>query len=267
MNFRRAKTFLLGAIALCFLISLFENRINSYWLFISYDIGINIAIAQPYTPLQIRQLGEASGGAAPICGSIVRPLPFSNTTAANFPTSISVQPLNVAAVQTRGFDVEVDYLARVGPGDLSLRGLATFVTLYTQQQSPLNPVQNILGTNDLGTSAGLPKFKGSFSADYRWGRVRLGLIESVIGSLHQSAVTFYVDNQLPTMAYTSLNLSYELPKMGAVSQMQVFANIDNLFDTSPPFAPAANPGLIYPTYRGLYDVIGRTYTIGVRGKF
>jgi branched-chain amino acid transport system permease protein len=45
MNFPRAKTFLLGAIALCFLISLFENKINSYWLFIAYDIGINIILA------------------------------------------------------------------------------------------------------------------------------------------------------------------------------------------------------------------------------
>src|SRR5277367_3311591 len=45
MNIRHAKTFLLGAIALCFLVSLFENKINSYWLFISYDIGINIILA------------------------------------------------------------------------------------------------------------------------------------------------------------------------------------------------------------------------------
>ncbi|HEY1719096.1 MAG TPA: branched-chain amino acid ABC transporter permease [Verrucomicrobiae bacterium] len=45
MNFPRAKTFLLGAIALCFLISLFASQINSYWLFISYDVGINIILA------------------------------------------------------------------------------------------------------------------------------------------------------------------------------------------------------------------------------
>src|SRR5277367_6718074 len=45
MNIRHAKTFLLGAIALCFLVSLFENKINSYWLFISYDIGINVILA------------------------------------------------------------------------------------------------------------------------------------------------------------------------------------------------------------------------------
>ena len=45
MNFKCAKTFLLGAIALCFLVSLFENKINSYRLFILYDIGINIILA------------------------------------------------------------------------------------------------------------------------------------------------------------------------------------------------------------------------------
>jgi branched-chain amino acid transport system permease protein len=45
MNFRYAKTFLLGALVLCFLVSLFANQINAYWLFISYDIGINIILA------------------------------------------------------------------------------------------------------------------------------------------------------------------------------------------------------------------------------
>jgi branched-chain amino acid transport system permease protein len=45
MNIRHAKTFLLGAIALCFVVSLFANQINSYWLFISYDIGVNIILA------------------------------------------------------------------------------------------------------------------------------------------------------------------------------------------------------------------------------
>jgi branched-chain amino acid transport system permease protein len=42
---KHAKTSLLGAIVLCLLVSLAENKINSYWLFISYDIGINIILA------------------------------------------------------------------------------------------------------------------------------------------------------------------------------------------------------------------------------
>lgn len=40
-----AKTFLLATIVLCFLVSLFKNQINPYWLFISYDIGVNIILA------------------------------------------------------------------------------------------------------------------------------------------------------------------------------------------------------------------------------
>jgi len=45
MKFRHAKTFLLGAIALGFLASLFADKINPYWLFIFYDIGISIVMA------------------------------------------------------------------------------------------------------------------------------------------------------------------------------------------------------------------------------
>ncbi|HEY1490241.1 MAG TPA: branched-chain amino acid ABC transporter permease [Verrucomicrobiae bacterium] len=45
MNFRHARTFLLGALVLCVLVSLVANQINSYWLFIAYDIGINIILA------------------------------------------------------------------------------------------------------------------------------------------------------------------------------------------------------------------------------
>jgi branched-chain amino acid transport system permease protein len=40
-----AKTFLLVTIALSLLVSLFENQINSYYLFVTYDIGINIILA------------------------------------------------------------------------------------------------------------------------------------------------------------------------------------------------------------------------------
>jgi len=45
MNFRHAKTILLGVIALSFLGTLVADRINPYWLYISYDIGISIVMA------------------------------------------------------------------------------------------------------------------------------------------------------------------------------------------------------------------------------
>lgn len=45
MTFHRAKTLLLAALAFCFVVSLFENHIQSYWLYVSYDIGVNIILA------------------------------------------------------------------------------------------------------------------------------------------------------------------------------------------------------------------------------
>jgi branched-chain amino acid transport system permease protein len=45
MIFKHAKLLLLAAIALSALASLFSGRINSYWLIISYEIGINIILA------------------------------------------------------------------------------------------------------------------------------------------------------------------------------------------------------------------------------
>jgi outer membrane receptor protein involved in Fe transport len=231
-----------------------------------YDIKIHDAIAQPYTPLQILQLCEASGGTSSICSSIVRPFPFSNTTAANFPTSIAVQPLNVASIATRGIDAEVDYVRRVGKGNVALRALATYVIAYTQQQSPLNPPQNVLGTNDLGGGLSLPQFKGTVSAAYTVGNFTIDAIESIIGGLHQSNVTYYVNNDVPAIAYTSLDLSITVPPSHGMGRMELFFNVSNLFDKSPPFIPAANPGLAYPTYRSLYDVVGRAFTAGVRVK-
>ena len=45
MNFRHAKTILLGVLGACLLASLFGNRINGYWLNNLYDIGISIIMA------------------------------------------------------------------------------------------------------------------------------------------------------------------------------------------------------------------------------
>ncbi len=45
MNFRHAKTILLGALALSFIGSFFGSQISSYPLFVSYNIGISIIMA------------------------------------------------------------------------------------------------------------------------------------------------------------------------------------------------------------------------------
>ncbi|HTR42540.1 MAG TPA: branched-chain amino acid ABC transporter permease [Pseudomonadales bacterium] len=45
MKFNHARTYLLAALAFCFVVSLLLKNNQSYWLYVSYDIGINIILA------------------------------------------------------------------------------------------------------------------------------------------------------------------------------------------------------------------------------
>jgi outer membrane receptor protein involved in Fe transport len=76
----------------------------------------------------------------------------------------------------------------------------------------------------------------------------------------------YVQNDLPSIAYYNLSGSYDFEVGGL--DLEMFMNVNNLFDKDPPLVPdIREPGLIYPTVQGVYDVIGRYYTAGVRFKF
>ncbi len=75
------------------------------------------------------------------------------------------------------------------------------------------------------------------------------------------------DNSVPSVTYADLNLSYEM-EVGEQTY-RLFLNATNLFDRAPPQTPG-NPGFVGGTAgpnAGLYDTVGRTYTIGANIAF
>jgi iron complex outermembrane recepter protein len=68
------------------------------------------------------------------------------------------------------------------------------------------------------------------------------------------------DNTLPSSTYFNLNGGR---KFGADRNIEVFGQINNLFDRAPPFAPQ----LAYPTNPVYFDQLGRSYRVGVRMSF
>lgn len=68
------------------------------------------------------------------------------------------------------------------------------------------------------------------------------------------------DNTVGGVIYFNLNGSMNF---GAEKNIEVFAQVNNLLNRSPPFAPQ----LAYPTNPIYFDQIGRTYRLGVRMKF
>lgn len=260
----KANTLTLGAV-------LEPSFLPSFSLSVDYyDIRISNAIAQPYSLAQIVQLCENSGGTDALCAQINRPLPFSNRTPANAPLSVSLQPLNVASVQTRGVDAEASYRFELGGGDVGLRALGTYIIAYKQRQTSQQPFTNLAGNNDLSSDlGGLPRFRATGSIDYTIDRLTIRAQERFIGASRRSDITFFVDNHVSSVAYTDLNLSLKLGPAGRFGgSHELFFNVTNLFDRRPPLVVGVrNPGLAFPTFKSLFDVVGTQFAVGIRGTF
>jgi outer membrane receptor protein involved in Fe transport len=224
-----------------------------------YNIRINNAITEPYTLQQIVTLCEQSNGTSALCGEITRPTPTS------FPTAIAVTPLNVASLKTKGLDLEIDYGMDLGPGRLNTRVLATYVLNFEQQQGAGQPDLQLDGTALDYSNSGLPKFRGLATVGYDVHGLRFDINERVVGQLQISHIESYLNDNIPAVFYTDANAAYTLPVHGL--QLEAFVHVDNLFNKQPPLIPFTLPGLIYPTQRSLYDIVGTALTFGIRGRF
>jgi outer membrane receptor protein involved in Fe transport len=214
---------------------------------------------------------EASGGTSPFCALIIRPLPFSNHTAANFPTLLINEPINLSDSVIHGFDAEGNYAMNVGAGDLSLRLLVAWEPSAEQTQYPGATPFNTAGTVGVaGTYPAIPKWKVAAFGQYDYQDFAVNALERVRSPLKTNVIPGFVSVESPVemTAYTDLTLSYTL--RSSWSKPQFFLAIENLFNKQPPIfgGAVANtvPGGTYPTTGG-DDVIGRYFTLGVKGRF
>lgn len=230
-----------------------------------YDLKITNAIVTQ-SALDILNECEVSGGTAPTCALITRPLPFSDRTAANAPSAIRVINQNVSFIQTKGVDLDVSYRIGIGPGDLTLRGYANWVVKFDQKANTTAPVVDFAGYGANGTiNYTLPKFKGSLSARYKIGGTEIFVQETMIGKMKFGPTLVYAEPPVKRYFYTDATVVQQLPHKG----VEAFVTVNNLFDKQAPFIPGAgsSAGTFYPTLPQLYDVVGRSYTAGVRFKF
>ena len=246
-----------------------------------YDISISNAIGQfSGGDPAVQQQCEASNGTSPACNLFVRPFPFSNHTAANFPTLVSVEELNLSKQIVRGLDTDLNYAHRIGGGRFTLRNLVSFQPTNDTQLYPGAPIVHGAGTaTGVDTSgaasvasgaAGLPKWRvtnfasyeiGSFGADVqtRW--------RSALKQTNNSAVSS--DPDVPAVTFTDLTLSYMVP-ISSKAELKTFFTVQNLFDKMAPIwqqtGSANAPGYFYPAVNG-DDIVGRYFTLGVRARF
>jgi iron complex outermembrane receptor protein len=239
-----------------------------------YNIEIKGAITLTDV-VQINQDCEDSNGTGPSCALISRPNPFSDRSLANRVRQIRLAPLNLAQIYTHGLDVDAGYrfpLSNIWSGSdsvITLRALVNYAPSYKiRQKEGLAPAQQagLGGVANAGT--GNPKFRGAFSLNYANGPLTVNLQQRYIGKIKRSllANSVYVDNDIGAVQYTNLAVSYKFQAMGR--DLEVFSNVNNLFNKAAPLVPSTTlPGIRYPTLASLYDVVGRYYTAGLRFQF
>lgn len=251
-----------------------------------YDIDLNGAIQErPFTTL-VAECGS-SGFTSPICANITLQ-GGGNPTAALLNTSPVVAsvfsgPINLASLRTRGIDIDANYTVPLGAGQLNVRANANVLLSFKSQASGNAPVVSQAGYIDNGGSLLLqdsiqPKFRSNISARYASDSgFNLFLQGRYIGKLKQGEVpglavgsqTFvYADKEIGAVWYFDANISQTIQSGPFGSELEVFANVNNMFNKRPPAFPnAQQPTNTYPTYAQLYDIMGRYFTVGARVKF
>jgi len=227
-----------------------------------YSISIKDAILATVPPGTALQDCEVTQGTSPLCGDFTRPLPFSDHSAANFPTAFVDKPLNLSTVKQAGIDFETSYatpLSRLVSnwlGELSIRALGTYLTKFDQQDTPSSSVVSYRGM------AENPTFRATVTVDYNVGPAALGMTAYGFNSWDVDRRLVYANyGTQPGVVYLSARLAY-----GIGENVQLFANVDNLANKGPPPYPVSIPGFQFPVSR-LYDITGRYFTAGIRLKF
>ena len=226
-----------------------------------YDIKISDAISSiDYSTANA--VCEASGGTDPLCDLIIRPFPFSNRTAANFPTKILQQPVNAAGFRQSGIDTEINYSFPVFTGTIGIRGLVTYVDRLTVKQFPAAPALNYAGKIEM------PRWRASLITGYsddNWTITAFGRFRSSVSYDSDPRVIFDVP-KVKSAIFVDTSIGRKVQGLGG--EAEIYLSIQNLFNKTPPIrynTPGA-PGFFFPGIQG-DDFIGRRFNVGFRARF
>lgn len=226
-----------------------------------YRIKIDDVIAQIPDQLIIDRCH--SGADASLCG-------FVNLLPDMTIDSLISPWLNFNSLKTSGIDLELSAVLptpQAMPGQLSARAFGTYVSELVTTE-PSGAIDRVGST--------VPKWSANLALSYKLDRLTTTAQLRYIGSgirnvllvgpddpSYDPASPTSIDNNLVgSVAYTNLSGQYDFPTSGS-AQVQLFGVVNNLFDRQPPLGM----GVANQTGAVLYDLIGRSFKLGVRVSF
>jgi outer membrane receptor protein involved in Fe transport len=262
-----ADTWTAGAVITAGLGSAGRLRLSADWFDIALDGAISTLGAQTI-------VNRCAEGNAALCEFVTR-------DAAGGITQIVNPQLNLNTLITRGWDFEADYTMPLdavfggSEGDLNFRVLGTYVKdLITIDTAGV--AIDRAGQNGSGVSqpSGVPDYTvngfvtyrtDAFSAQVQVRHISSGLFQVTSIGPHQAGYSPLLDNsvsdnKVEAVTYVNLNAQVRLWEQGK-GRMELFGVVNNLLDKDP---PNDLPSSFGPTNNVLYDVVGRSFKVGVR---
>lgn len=253
-----------------------------------YDIDLKGAISS-FAAQTILDNCFAETGTPYFC-TFVNRTGTGNATQVN---AVAVQLLNIAGIRTRGIDFAASYRTRIGSGELTLRGMASYVKdLIFDDGTGAAPrftngvVQSLGGRINRAGSVGgtaftagqqtsatnTPHWTATGSITWSQDPATISLQGRYIGggrfdaSLVGPGDEFYdaaspisiSNNRVDSRFYLDLSTQIDVIKDGK-RKLQFYFNVNNLTDKAPPFPVTA--------IAGVYDRMGRYYRAGLRFSY
>ncbi|HUO21866.1 MAG TPA: TonB-dependent receptor [Caulobacteraceae bacterium] len=218
---------------------------------------------------QTQSICYGSGGASPFCSLIQRAYgAASPTNAAAAATAYYIKPFNIGKLWTYGADVEAGYTHTVFGRRADVRVLMNYQPhIYYEQPGSVVVDQGDAGWGSNGLIPS-PSFQLTALVGYQvTDAFRFDVSERYRNALHRSGVLtqIWADPIVPAYATTGLTFTYDLKDRAYVPDTQMFFNIDNLFNATPPLEGYYSGGTSAgAAYEFSDNPVGRAFMIGVR---
>jgi outer membrane receptor protein involved in Fe transport len=247
-------------------------RFSADW----FEIDLGGAITQNPGTQALVNACFMSGGAGSVCNRVTG---FGTTNI----TAIDASAVNLAQFLTRGWDYEASYnIPMSAGGNLNLRFIGTYLydlivdtglgsppVDYRGQSGPVASFGSFNTSPDWQARAWVTYSRDRFTSTFETryvgsGKLNVLWTESPPGAPTNQLANTVNDNSVDDAYYLSWSGSYDFPRAGQDSALQVFWVVNNLLDEEPAVAPGGNA---YPTNPVFFDTIGRRYRFGVRLSF
>lgn len=250
----------------------------------------SLTLSADYYHIRVKGIVGTKGSAAIVadCALLQSAEDCARVTLADDGTTIlrvDESAANLNSLTTEGVDFEVNFRHRFDNGSsVSLLLLAT----YLDKLEIVSPVSTINLAGQSGyyfitqPQTGLPHWRGSSFLTWDSGKgFRATLSNRFIGAgKYNNALIGPQDagydaalngpgffdtisnNRIGSRLYTGLSLAQKI-RFGDSGEFEIYGVVNNLFDVDPPIAPGPSSA----TNNILFDVVGRSFAIGVRSRF